>query len=176
MDEGSKTTPQAPPTEPQPAPAPAPAPAPQTPPQETPAPAPAEPKEYAPSADELEAFRKWKESQQSEAEKQAAAISKAEKARTAAEAKAAAAELKLTAMRKGVPADALDDVIALAKTKITDKVTAEAAIDEIIRKYPAFSAAGAASGTTGAATPNNPPPTGTDEAKARRIMGLPPLK
>ncbi len=104
-----------------------------------------------PSAEELAAFRKWQEEQKSDAEKQATAISKAEKARAEAEAKAASAELKLTAMSIGVSADALDDVIALAKTKITDKVTAEQAIDAIIAKYPVFGKAI----TTGVHTNNN---------------------
>lgn len=93
-----------------------------------------------PTQEELAAFRKWQESQQSEAEKQAAAISKAEKARLAAEAKAAAAELKLSALSKGVTAEALDDVIALARTKISDSVTAEQAIEAIVQKYPQFGA------------------------------------
>lgn len=74
----------------------------------------------APSSEELAAFRKWQETQKSDAEKQAAAIGKAEKAREAAEERAAEAELKLTAMSKGVSVEALGDVIALAKTKITD--------------------------------------------------------
>lgn len=94
----------------------------------------------APTPEELAAFRKWQESQRSDAEKQAAAISKAEKARLAAEAKAAAAELKLSALSKGVAPEALDDVIALARTKISDSVTAEQAIESIVQKYPQFGA------------------------------------
>lgn len=100
----------------------------------------------APTPEELAAFRKWQESQRSDAEKQAAAISKAEniskaeKARLAAEAKAAAAELKLSALSKGVVPEALDDVIALARTKISDSVTAEQAIESIVQKYPQFGA------------------------------------
>ena len=92
----------------------------------------------APTPEELAAFRKWQESQRSDAEKQAAAISKAEKARLAAEAKAAAAELKLSALSKGVAPEALDDVIA--RTKISDSVTAEQAIESIVQKYPQFGA------------------------------------
>ena len=69
-------------------------------------------KDDIPSSEELAEFRKWQESQKSEAEK----------ARLAAEERAAAAELKLTAMSKGVSSEALGDVIALAKTKITDIV------------------------------------------------------
>lgn len=118
----------------------------------------------APSAEELAAFRKWQESQKSDAEKQAAAIGKAEKARADAEAKAAAAELKLTAMSKGVPAAALDDVITLAKTKITDKVTAEQAIDEIIKKYPAFAKTAEPGITTGVRTGGNTQPAPSAKA------------
>lgn len=117
-----------------------------------------------PSAEELAAFRKWQESQKSDAEKQAAAIGKAEKARADAEAKAAAAELKMTAMSKGVPVAALDDVITLAKTKITDKVTAEQAIDEIIKKYPAFAKTAEPGITTGVRTGGNTQPAPSAKA------------
>lgn len=118
----------------------------------------------APSAEELAAFRKWQESQKSDAEKQAAAIGKAEKARADAEAKAAAAELKMTAMSKGVPVAALDDVIMLAKAKITDKVTAEQAIDEIIKKYPAFAKTAEPGITTGVRTGGNTQPAPSAKA------------
>lgn len=121
-------------------------------------------KSNTPSAEELAAFRKWQEAQKSEAEKQAAAIGKAEKARQAAEERAAAAELKLTAMSKGVSADALGDVIALAKTKITDKVNAEQAIDEIIKKYPAFTKSVEPGITTGVRTGGNTPPASSTKA------------
>lgn len=117
-----------------------------------------------PSSEELAAFREWQESQKSEAEKQAEAIGKAEKAKHEAEERAASAELKLTAMSKGVSADALSDVIALAKTKITDKVTAEQAIDEIIKKYPAFTESSKPGITTGVRTGGNTPPVSSAKA------------
>lgn len=116
------------------------------------------------SSEELAEFRKWQESQKSDAEKQAAAIGKAEKARLAAEERAAAAELKLTAISKGISADALNDVIALAKTKITDKVTAEQTIDEIIKKYPAFTESSKPGITTGVRTGGNTPPVSSAKA------------
>ncbi len=123
----------------------------------------------SPSDEELAEFQKWKELQQSEAEKTAAAIAKAEKARIASDERAAAAELKLTALSKGITADALDDVIALAKTKITDKVTAEQAIEDIIKKYPAFTSK--ADLDTGTRTTNNK--LEADETALRKAMGLP---
>ena len=110
------------------------------------------------SSEELAEFRKWQESQKSDAEKQVAAIGKVEKARLAA------AELKLTAMSKGVSSEALGDVIALAKTKITDKVTAEQAIDEIIKKYPAFTESSKPGITTGVRTGGNTPPVSSAKA------------
>ena len=120
--------------------------------------------ENTPSAEELAEFRKWQESQKSDAEKQAATIGKAEKAKQAAEERAAAAELKLTAMSKGVSAEALNDVIAIAKTKITDKVTAEQAIDEIVKKYPAVTNPTEPSITTGVRTGGNTPPASSAKA------------
>ena len=126
-----------------------------------------------PTAEELAEFSKWQETQKTDAEKNAAAIGKAEKARDAAEARAAAAELKYTALSKGVTAEALDDVIALAKTKISDKVSAEQAIEDIVKKYPAFKGS---TGTTGIDTLNNSPIMDTDDAKIRRVMGLPEKK
>ncbi len=136
-------------------------------------PAPHSPAADTPTAEELAEFRKWQESKRTDAEKHAAALSKAEKAKSAAEQRAAAAELKVTALGKGVSADALEDVIALAKTKISDQVTAEQAIDSILKKYPAF---GGKAVTTGTATTNNSPTMDTDDAKIRKVMGLPEKK
>ena len=145
-------------------------------PKPNPKPEPSKPKLDIPSDEELAEFRKWQDSQKSDAEKHAAALGKAEKAKLAAEERAAAAELKVTAMSKGVSAEALDDVIALAKTKISDNTTAEQAIEDILKKYPAFTGAASKPVTTGTATPNNSPNMETDEAKIRRVMGLPEKK
>ncbi|MBE6826381.1 MAG: hypothetical protein E7511_05810 [Ruminococcus sp.] len=150
------------PAEPDPAPAPDPAPS-DSKPDNEPASAP-DPAPDVPSAEELEAFRKWQASQQSESEKHAAAIKKAESAKTAAEKRAAAAELKLTAFSKGVTAEAVDDVIALAKSRISDKVTAEQAIDEIVKKYPAFTASVKPGITTGVRTGGNTQPAASAKA------------
>lgn len=124
--------------------------------------------EDTPTKEELAAFRKWQESQKSESEKQAAAISKANKAREEAETKAAAAELKFTALSKGVSAESLDDVIALAKTKVNDKITAEQAIDEIVKKYPSFARSSEPSITTGVRSGGNN--TSSESVKAIDII------
>lgn len=87
---------------------------------------------------ELEEYRKWKESKKTNEEKQKDALTKAEKARLEAESKVSDYEAKFLAIKSGVSADNVDDVIALAKAKVTDTVTLDKAIDEVIKKYPSF--------------------------------------
>ena len=100
---------------------------------------------------ELEEFRKWKESQKSEAEKQNEAYQKSEKARIEAETKVSDYEAKFTAMKNGVSAESVDDVVALAKLKTDKNTSLEQAIVKVIEKYPQFSAGS----TTGTKTLNN---------------------
>lgn len=124
-----------------------------------------------PSADELKAFNDWKESQKTEQEKTAEKIKLAQEAQTAAEQKASALEAKFTAVSKGVKPEAVDDVIALAKNKVSDTVTLEQAIESVIEKYPQFGAAADKPMTTGVTTPNNSNPA--DDTLLRKAMGLP---
>ncbi|MCM1055543.1 MAG: hypothetical protein NC394_08480 [Bacteroides sp.] len=124
-----------------------------------------------PSDDELKAFSEWKESQKTEQEKTAEKIKLAQEAQTAAEQKALALEAKFTAVSKGVKPEAVEDVIALAKNKVSDTVTLEKAIESVIEKYPQFGAAAEKPSTTGVATPNNGGPA--DDTLMRKAMGLP---
>lgn len=119
---------------------------------------------------ELEEYRKWKESKKTDEEKQKDALSKAEKARLEAESKVSDYEAKFLAVKKGVSADNVDDIIALAKLKVTKDVTMEKAIVAVIEKYPHFATTN--SDTTGAGTSNSESAT-VDENKIRKIMGLP---
>lgn len=123
-----------------------------------------------PSADELKAFNDWKESQKSEQEKTAEKIKLAQDAQNAAEQKASALEAKFTAVSKGVKPEAVDDVISLAKNKVSDTVTLEQAIESVIEKYPQFGAADKPL-TTGITTPNNRAPD--DDTLLRKSFGLP---
>lgn len=125
-----------------------------------------------PSADELKAFNDWKESQKSEQEKTAEKIKLAQEAQTAAEQKASELEAKFTAVSKGVKPEAVDDVIALAKNKVSDTVTLEQAIDSVIAKYPQFSGTATEKpATTGIPTPNNAN-TAESDSLLRKSMGL----
>lgn len=124
-----------------------------------------------PSADELKAFNDWKESQKTEQEKTAEKIKLAEEAQTAAEQKAKVLEAKLTAVSKGVKPEAVEDVIALAKNKVSEHVTLEQAIESVIAKYPQFGAAGDKPMTTGVTTPNNKTNNEAEEV-LKKAMGL----
>ena len=119
---------------------------------------------------ELEEFRKWKENQKSDAEKQAEAYQKSEKARAEAEAKVSDYEAKFTALKNGVSADSVDDVVALAKLKTDKNTSLEQAILKVIEKYPQFSAGS----TTGTKTLNNGNAhvSGVEQAFLKRNPGI----
>lgn len=94
-----------------------------------------------PSKEEMEAFRKWQDSQKTAEQLSQEKISAAESGRAEAEKKLAAAEVKCCAYSKGVTAEAVDDVIALAMAKVSDDMPIEKAIDAVISKYPSFCSA-----------------------------------
>lgn len=94
-----------------------------------------------PSKEEMDAFHKWQDSQKTAEQLSAEKISAAESRATEAEKKAAAAEAKAYAYSKGVNAEAVDDVIALAIPKVDDNTTMEKAIEAVIAKYPSFCSA-----------------------------------
>lgn len=78
-----------------------------------------------PSKDELAAFKKWQEEQQTTEEKHANALKAEQQKAIDAESRANEFEAKYTAMAKGVKPEAVDDVIALARAKVSDDVTFE---------------------------------------------------
>lgn len=80
-------------------------------------------------------------------------------------------EAKYTAVSKGVKLEAVEDVIALAKNKVSNKVTLEQAIESVIEKYPQFGTAPDKPSTTGVTTPNNGSPA--SDTLLRKSMGLP---
>lgn len=95
-------------------------------------------KKGQPTKEELKAFKEWQDSQKTEAEKQSEALTNAEKAKLDAEERAILAETKVTCLTKGVNPKSLDDVVVLAKAKVTDDLTMEQAIDKVLEQYPHF--------------------------------------
>lgn len=98
-------------------------------------------KKGQPTKEEMDAFHKWQDSQKTAEQLSAEKISAAENRAAEAEKKAAAAEAKAYAYSKGVDAEAVDDVIALAIPKLDDNTTMEKAIEAVISKYPSFCSA-----------------------------------
>lgn len=90
------------------------------------------------SKEELKAYKDWKESQKTEAQKQSEALSNAEAKAKAEEERANTLEAKVTCLSKGVIADSVDDVVILAKALVSEEATMEQAIDKVIEKYPSF--------------------------------------
>ena len=91
-----------------------------------------------PTKEEMDAFHKWQDSQKTAEQLSQEKITAAENGRTEAVKRAEEAEAKCMAYSKGVKADAVDDVIALAMVKVSDSKTIEQAIDEVVTKYPSF--------------------------------------
>lgn len=91
-----------------------------------------------PTKDELTAFREWQNSQKTTEQKAADDLRAAQDAQSAAEQKAADYEAMFAAMKAGVSPEAAEDVVALAKLKVSDEMPLSAAIAEVLKKYPQF--------------------------------------
>ncbi len=86
----------------------------------------------------LAEYAKWQESQKSEADKQAEALTAKDKELANVQAENKILASKLAALSKGVNADSVDDVIALAERLVTDDVSIDDAIGQVLTKYPQF--------------------------------------
>ena len=125
-----------------------------------------------PSKEELAAFRKWQDEQKTDEQRHADELKTAQDKQTAAEQRAADLEAKLAAMSKGVSAAAVEDVIALAKGRVSDEVSLDKAIDEVLKKYPHFAEKEASKGfqKIGSDSADTKPVPADD--KLRRAFGL----
>ena len=80
---------------------------------------------------QLEAFRKYQESQLTPEQKTAAQIKQANEDKSDAEKRAEAAENKLAAIQAGVKKDAVDDAVAIAMMKVEDGKSLEDVLGEM---------------------------------------------
>ena len=80
---------------------------------------------------------------------------------------------KVHALSVGVAADCIEDVLALAKSKVGGDVTLDKAIDSVIEKYPSFKGEKPPKAivTSAVATVNDEQKT-ADEARINKIMGI----
>jgi len=86
----------------------------------------------------LKKFREWQESQKSEAEKQAERLQKLESDYNSVSEENASLKAQIAAMKAGVKADSVEDVVVLAKTLVDDETDMDSAIKKVIEKYPHF--------------------------------------
>ncbi len=110
-------------------------------------------KDYKSAVDNL---KKTLDAGKTQAQLDAEARKAAEDALGEASAKAAALEMKVLALSAGAVPTAVDDIIALISTRVSQGETTEKAIEELKTKYPSFFSS-EGSGSKGTGSPTNPP-------------------
>lgn len=83
-------------------------------------------------------FQEWQDAQKTDAEKQAEKLGQLEKSHADTQAENATLKAQISAVKVGVNADSVEDVVALAERQVTEDVTIEDAIKQVIEKYPHF--------------------------------------
>ncbi len=89
--------------------------------------------------DGMAKFREWQESQKSEQQKQAERLQELETNYSTASEENTSLKAQISAMKAGVLAESVEDVVTLAKTMVNDDVDMNAAIAKVVEKYPHFS-------------------------------------
>ena len=83
-------------------------------------------------------FKEWQESQKTEAQRQAEELENARKQLEQFNSEKFKLEAQLEALKAGANQDSLEDVILLAKAKVSDDVSIAEAIKQTLEKYPQF--------------------------------------
>lgn len=86
----------------------------------------------------LQKFREWQESQKTEQQKQAERLQQLEQQFTAVQQEKESLAAQLAAVKAGVHADYVEDVVILAQRLVNDDTTLDEAIAKVIEKYPHF--------------------------------------
>lgn len=86
-------------------------------------------------------FQEWQDAQKTEAELQSEKLTKLEKSHAATQAENETLKAQISAVKAGVRADSVEDVVALAERQVTEDVSIDDAIQQVIKKYPHFAAA-----------------------------------
>src|SRR5690554_4538174 len=86
----------------------------------------------------LEKFREWQDAQKTEAEKQAEQLQKLESDYNSVSEENASLKAQIAAMKSGVKAESVEDVVVLAKTLVDDDTDMNETIKKVIEKYPHF--------------------------------------
>lgn len=94
--------------------------------------------DFESAKDGLEKFRKWQDEQKTEKEKATEKMNALEKENADFKAKLSTLAAKNEALKQGVKGEAVDDVILLAQSQVSEEVTIEQAIKNVLAKYPQF--------------------------------------
>mgnify|MGYP001259425758 CR=1 FL=1 len=86
----------------------------------------------------MQRFREWQDQQKTEAERQAERLKELESKYEQATKQNEIYQGQLLALKAGVLPDNVEDVVALAKSKVSEDVDMEEAISQIVEKYPHF--------------------------------------
>ncbi|EZP77620.1 phage protein [Parageobacillus genomosp. 1] len=86
----------------------------------------------------LQKFREWQESQKTEQQKQAERLQQLEQQFQTVQQEKEALAAQLAAVKAGVHADYVEDVVVLAQRMVDDDTTMEDAIAKVLEKYPHF--------------------------------------
>lgn len=88
----------------------------------------------------LKKFKEWQESQKSEAQKLSDRLQALEKEKGSLSEENERLKAQLSALKAGVKADSVEDVVVLARNYISDDVDMDQAIQKVLEKYPHFKA------------------------------------
>lgn len=86
----------------------------------------------------LQKFKEWQDSQKTEAEKQAERLKELEQKFNSTSEENAVLRAQISAMKAGVKAESVEDVVVLARTLVNDEVDLDSAISKVLEKYPHF--------------------------------------
>lgn len=86
----------------------------------------------------IEKFREWQESQKTEQERQQEQLNKLKQDYESVVAEKEKLVAQVSAMKAGVRADSVEDVVVLANALVNDEVTIDEAIKQVVTKYPHF--------------------------------------
>lgn len=88
--------------------------------------------------DGIQAYKDWQKSQMTEQEKLAEDLTATQTEKQQLESTLSNLKAENEALKMGVAGDSVEDVVALAKAKVSDDVTIEDAIKGVVEKYPNF--------------------------------------
>lgn len=86
----------------------------------------------------MQKFREWQESQKTDAERKEEKLTQLEQTHLQAQEENATLKAQLDALKAGVVTESVDDVVVLAKNLVNDEVAMDAAIAQVLEKYPHF--------------------------------------